>query len=49
MPAMPRINNKATKIAYKIMGVPPSFAYKPTKEQKRINKKIIYTETRLSR
>ena len=45
MPAMPRIPGKATKIAYKILGVPANIAYKPSKKEKEINRRLIYEET----
>lgn len=45
MPSMPRIPGKPTKIAYKILGVPANIAFKRTKEEKAINKRLIYEET----
>lgn len=45
MPAMPRIKNKSTKIAYKILGVPSNIAHKKTPEEKNINHKLRYEET----
>jgi len=45
MPAMPRTSSKATKIAYRILGVPANIQYKPTKRQKRINKRLVLDET----
>ncbi len=46
MPAAPRKwDSKATKVAYKIMGVPDNIAYKPSKEELEIRKKLFYDET----
>ena len=45
MPAMLRIPGKATKIAYKILGVPANMYYKPTREQQEINRRLIFEET----
>jgi hypothetical protein len=41
MPCAPRPDNKAKKIAYKILGKPANLAYKPTAEQKRINMLLV--------
>ena len=45
MPVMRRIDKKAEKIAFKIMGTPPNIAFKRNKEQQRINKRLIFEET----
>jgi hypothetical protein len=45
MSIMPRINNKATKIAYKILGVPANMRTKPTEQEKQINKRLVQEET----
>lgn len=45
MPAMPRPKGKATKIAYKILGVPGPIAFKRSKEQKKINKVLLFQES----
>ncbi len=45
MPAMPRPKGKATKIAYAILGKPAPIAFKRTKEQKRVNKILLFQET----
>lgn len=45
MPAAPRQERKATKIAYKILGVPGNIAYKPSEFKKRLNRKLISEET----
>lgn len=43
---MPRPNNKATKIAYKILGKPTNLQkHKPSKIQQKINKRILWEET----
>jgi len=46
MPTMPRFSGKGKKVAYKVMGVPMNLR-KPqkAKEQKRINKRLVYEET----
>jgi len=46
---MPRMNLKAMKIAYKIMGKPASIAFKPSEKQKEVNKRLLFTETDKSR
>jgi len=45
MPAMPRVALKPTKIAYKILGVPANILFKRSKEQQRINKRLVFEET----
>lgn len=45
MPAAPRPNNKATKIAWNILGIPDNIKFRRTKEQKRINKRLNFEET----
>lgn len=45
MPVMPRLNNKATKIAYKVVGIPANIKHKKTREEKRIDYKLRYDET----
>ena len=45
MPVMKRLNNKATKIAYKVLGVPLNIKHKKTDQEKRIDYKLRYDET----
>lgn len=45
MPAMPRMSSKATKIAYKILGVPANIRDKKTKKQKELEKLLTAEET----
>ena len=46
MPVMPRIPGKPKKIAYKVLGVPDNIRNaKKTKEQKRINRRLVFEET----
>lgn len=45
MPAMPRVPNRARKIAYKIMGVPANIAFKRSAQQKKLNQRLNYEET----
>lgn len=45
MPIMKRLNNKATKIAYKVVGTPANIRHKKTPEEKRIDYKLRYDET----
>ena len=45
MPAMPRPKGKAKKIAYKILGTPPNIAYKRSKAERKINKRLLFEET----
>jgi len=49
MPAMPRVMGKATKVAYKIMGIPANIAHKRTKAEKKVNKQLLYEETSRAR
>jgi len=47
MPAMVRPqNNNGTKIAFKILGVPPNIAYKPTSKEKIQKDRINFEDTR---
>jgi len=45
MPAIPRISGKAKKIAYAILGVPANIQVKRTKQQKRVNERLMFEET----
>jgi hypothetical protein len=45
MPAMPRMSNKATKIAYKILGIPANVQSKKTKKQKKLEEALTAEET----
>lgn len=45
MPAMPRPDNKARKIAYKILGKPSNIAFKRNKIQAKINARLTYEDT----
>lgn len=45
MPAMPRALSKATKVAYKIMGIPANIAHKRTQAEKKVNKRLLFEET----
>jgi hypothetical protein len=45
MPAMPRARNKGTKIAHKLLGVPPNIAYRPAGEERKLEKRIAYEDT----
>lgn len=46
MPSAPRTKSKATKIAYKILGVPANMRKQPKDaEQKKIDKALLYQET----
>lgn len=42
---MYRSNEQVRKIAYKILGVPANIAFKPTKKQQEIDRKLIADET----
>lgn len=46
---MPRFEAKATKIAYKILGVPPNIAAHKTKKEKKIDKRLVFEETARAR
>lgn len=45
MPAMPRMNSKATKIAYAILGKPENLKDKKDKYDRRINRRLLFEET----
>lgn len=45
MPVMPRMNNKAKKIAYNILGVPANMRTKRTKSESKINQRLLFEET----
>ncbi len=45
MPAMPRVPGKSTKIAYKLLGVPANIAFKRSKTQKKVNRRLVFEET----
>jgi hypothetical protein len=45
MPAAPRVKNKATRIAYKVMGEPINIKDKKTKTQKRIDHRLLFENT----
>jgi len=45
MPAAPRQNYKAIKIAFKIIGKPANFNYKQPPEMEKVNKKLLFDET----
>ena len=49
MPGMPRINKKSTDIAFKILGVPPNMATKPTKKQYGVDQQVGRYDARLVR
>lgn len=49
MPAMPRFSKQGTKIAYKLLGVPANIAFKPTKKEKEIDKRLVFERTSLER
>jgi hypothetical protein len=45
MPCMPRQNHKATKIAFKILGIPAPLKFKRSKAQEDLNKRLLAQET----
>jgi hypothetical protein len=45
MPVIPRMSGKAKKIAYAILGVPANIQSKRTKQQKRVNQRLLFEET----
>lgn len=45
MPVAPRAKSKATKIAYKIMGIPANMQSKKDESQKKINERLVFEET----
>lgn len=45
MPVAPRVKGKGTRIAYKLMGVPPNMQSKRNKPQKKINQRLVFEET----
>ncbi len=42
---MPRVKGKATKIAFKIIGVPANYQSKPKKKEKEVDKRLVFEET----
>lgn len=49
MATMVRGSGRTTKIAYAILGTPPNIAYKPSKKQDEINRKIAAEDTSRAR
>ncbi len=45
MPVAPRYNIKATKIAYKVMGVPANIQFRRNAIQRKINRRLVFEET----
>ena len=45
MASSPRIKNKATKIAFAILGAPDNYKFKRSKEQERVNRELLFQET----
>ncbi len=45
MCTMPRVKSLATKIAYKILGIPANIAYKRSKQQEAVNRQLNAQET----
>lgn len=45
MPAAPRLKNKATKIAFNILGIPANLRFKRTKAQEAVNQQLLSQET----
>ena len=45
MPVMLRPKGKAKKIAFKILGKPANLQFKPNKDQRKVNQRLLYEET----
>jgi len=45
MPGMPRQNKRASKVAFSILGKPANIAYKRSKEEQEINRRLFFEET----
>jgi hypothetical protein len=45
MPSMPRIKGLGRKVAYKLLGVPANIAFKPSKVEKVVNRRLNFEET----
>lgn len=45
MPAMPRVKSYATKVAYKVLGVPANIVFKRSKRQEKIDRQLNAQET----
>lgn len=45
MPVMPRLKNKATKIAYKIMGIPNNIRNKKRPWSKHVAERLLFEDT----
>lgn len=49
MPVMPRALTKATRVAYKVMGIPANIVHKRTKKEKEVNRRLLFEETSRAR
>lgn len=45
MPSMPRMKNRARKIAFNILGVPANIAHKRSKTEEKIANRLLFEET----
>lgn len=45
MPAAPRMNKKATEVAWSLIGKPANMRYKPNKKEKAIDHRLLFEET----
>jgi len=46
---MPRFNKKGTRIAFSIIGTPQNLKEKKSESEKKINRALVFQETRRSR
>lgn len=49
MPAMPRMNKRVEKIAFKILGKPDNYDNEQTAKQEEIRKRLDYQDTYIAR
>lgn len=45
MPAAPRMNKKATAIAWSIIGKPAPMRFVPSKREKKVDRQLLFEET----
>jgi len=49
MPAAPRMNKKANRICWELIGQPAPFRFRPNKKEKAVDKRLLFEETTRAR
>lgn len=49
MPAAPRMNKKANRICWELIGQPAPFRFRPNKKEKEIDRRLLFQETTRAR